>query len=381
MTRLWWRVTALLVPLLLPAPIAAQTVAEPRDFAAWRSAVESHAAARRDAAVVDLARWPYGDLLAVLPDVARLEPPERAMVVRKGLLLHTDIAIAYRTAVGYNLPLHGRGSTLFVDGRSIGGGSATYHWDFARALLGRLPAGAERTEIARLFYRTTGAILQQWSAHTELDAHLAAGLRLLDDDPVLLLYQGTRHQIYAHPRAQAAFDERRRQAAARMGRTMGVFIQDRRSTILERVSAEQAFRRALQSDPSLHEARIRLAHVLADRGRFADALEHLDRVGASSISPMLGFYLNLVKGRAERALGRFQEARASFESARTIVPAAQAPRLALSEVSLALGDHAAALDYLVGLSAEQVSLVDQWSLLARTHDGAETMLTEMRETF
>jgi tetratricopeptide (TPR) repeat protein len=372
---------AIVVLLLLPVSGAAQTVQEPRDFAAWRRAVESHAAARRDAAVVDLARWEYGDLLAVLAEVGRLELPERATVVRKGLLLHTDIAIAYRTALGYNLPLHGRGSTLFADGRSIGGGSATYHWDFARSLLARLPAGAERTEIARLFYRTTGAVMQQWSAHTELDAHLAAGLRLLDNDPVLLLYQGTRHQIYAHPRAQAAFDERRRQAGARMGRSTGVFIQDRRSTILERVSAEQDFRRALEIDPSLHEARIRLAHVLADRGRYADALEHLGRVPVREISPMLGFYLHLVTGRAERALDRLEEAKASFESARLIVPAAQAPRLALSEVSLALGDHAAALDYLTDLPAEQGSFEDQWSLLARTHDGAETMLTEMREAF
>jgi len=372
---------AIVALLLLPASGAAQTVQEPRNFAAWKSAVESHAAARRDAAVVDLARWEYGDLLAVLPDVGGLELPERTVVVRKGLLLHTDIAIAHRTAMGYNLPLHGRGGTVFVDGRAVGGGSATYHWDFARALLARLPAGAERTEIARQFYRTTGAILQQWSAHTELDAHLTAGQRLLDDDPVLLLYQGTRHQIYAHPRAQAAFDERRRQAGARRGQPMGVFIQDQRSVILQRISAEQRFRRALEIDPALHEARIRLAHILVDRGRYTEALEQLNRVAAQEISPMLGFYLHLVKGRAERTLGRLDAARASFESARTIVPAAQAPRLALSEVSLALGDHAAALDYLAGLPADDAGLEDQWSLLARTHDGTEQMLNAMRQAF
>lgn len=373
---------AIVALLLLPASGAAQTVPEPRGFAAWRSAVESHAAARRDAAVVDLARWGYGDLLAVLPDVGRLEPQERAAVVRRGLLLHTDIAIAHRTVTGYNLPPHGAGSTVFVDGRPVGGGSATYHWDFARALVARLPAGAERTEIARQFYRTTGALMQQWSAHTELNAHLVAAQRLLGDDPVLLLYRGTRHQIYSHPRAQAAFDERRRQAGTRtMGRSMGASIQDRSSTIFERVSAEQAFRRALELDPSLHEARIRLAHVLADRGRYADAVEQIDRVDATTISRMLGFYLHLVKGRAERALGRLEQARASYESARAIVPTAQAPRLALSEVSLALGDHAAALDYLAGLSADDADREEQWSLLARTHDGAETMLTEMRQTF
>lgn len=374
------RVTAAIAALLLlPAPAAAQ---ELRGFAAWRQAAESHAAGRRDAPVVDLARWSYGDLLDVLPDVGRLDLPERTAVVRRGLLLHTDIAIAYRTQMGYDLPVHGPIGTVFVDGRSVGGGSATYHWDFARALIGRLPEGAERTEIATRFYRTTGALLQQWSAHTELNAHLIAARRVLENDPVLLMYAGTRHHLYAHPRAQAAIDERRRQSLARgRGGQMTVFIPDRRTTVLERVSAEQDFRRALELDPSLYEARIRLAHVLSDRGRYADALEQIERVPAPGISRMLSFYLYLVRGRAERALGRLDAARASFEAARVIVPVAQAPRVALSEVSLAMGDHAAALDYLSGLAATDARLEDQWSLLARTHDGADTMLVEMRQRF
>jgi hypothetical protein len=331
---------------------------------------------------VDVARWTYQQLNAVLPAVARLERAERTTLVRRALVLHTDIAIAFRRPTGYDLPPHGRPSMVFSDGRLLAEGAATYHWDFARALITRLPRGPERVDTARTFYRAIGALMQSWSAHPELDAHLAAGERELGPDSVLLLYQGTRQQVFAHPRARAAFDEWRRQTEARLGRgrSTGMLVRDQRSIASLRLEAEKAFRAALELDGSLHEARIRLAHILLDRGRHLEALEQVAATGGTSLSPMLGFYLNLVKGRAERALARLDDARASFEAARVIVPHAQAPLVALSEVALALGDRATAGAYLEALASGSTS-DEPWAMLARTHDGTEEMMRALRAGF
>jgi hypothetical protein len=375
-----------LAMLLVPtgATQAGQAAPQPerRDFAAWRAAVESHAAGRRDAAVVGIARWAYRDLTAVLPDVTRLEPDERTRLVRRALVLHTDTAIAHRRGAGYDLPPHGTPWMVFGDGKMLAEVSATFHWDFARALITRLPRGAERTDTARLFYRATGAVMQSWWAHTELEDHLAAGERELGPDAVLLLYEGTRHHIYAHPRARAVFQEWRRLAEARVGRgrAMGTMVGNQPSVTSSRLDAERALRQAVALDGTLHEARIRLAHVLTDRGRYAEALEQIDAVAGATLSPMLRFYLHVVQGRAQRGLDRLRDARSSFEAARAIVPHAQSLVLALSEIALASGDQAAAREHLEALSLP-VAGNDAWILLARTHDGAEAMMAQMRDVF
>jgi tetratricopeptide (TPR) repeat protein len=371
----------LLVPIGTSRVGQAAQVPPQRDFAAWRHAVESHAAGRRDAAVVGMARWTYRELMAVLPDVARLEADVRMRLVRRALVLHTDTAIAHRRGAGYDLPPHGTPSMVFADGKMVAEASATFHWDFARALIARLPRGQERTDTARLFYRATGAVMQSWWAHTELDDHLAAGAREIGPDAVLLLYEGARHHLYAHPRARAAFDEWRRQTEARLtrSRATGMMARDQRSVASSQLDAEKALRQALTLDATLHEARIRLAHVLNDRARHAEALDQIE-AAAASLSPMLRFYFHLVRGRAERGLDRLQAARSSFEAARALMPHAHAPLLALSEVALALGDQASAREYLAVLSAN-VDGSDPWALLARTHDGAEEMLSRMRQEF
>lgn len=373
-----WSV-AFSVLLMSVVHAGAQGTPDPRGFETWRLAVEAHTAAQRDAPVVELARWSYRELNALLPAVSRLDPDERARLVRKALLLHTDVAIAHRRPAGYDLPPHGPPPMVFADGLSRGGGTATYHWDFARALITRLPAGTPRADIARTFYRATGALMQWWSAHTELEAHLDAARRTLGDDPVLLLQEGTLHQVFAHPRAQAAFEEAARQGGRRRSLTSsrGAMVPVQRSIASERVQAERAFRHALRLEPTLHEARIRLTHVLLDRGRDDEALDELEHVPIESLSPMLSFYLHLVQGRAERALDRLDAARRSFESAQAIVPNAQTPRLALSEVSLALGDHVAAREHLAALSEDSARIEDLWPVLGRTHDGADEMMREM----
>ncbi len=378
-----------LVSALVVAP-AAQQPAEPRDWPAWLGAVTSHAPGERDASVQRLSRWTRADLDRIISAVSRLAPEERTRVVSRALVLHTDVALFSRTTTGYDLPAGDGLILLFADGKEVGQMVRTFHWDFGRRLIDRLPRGDVRTAIARLYYRAAAGVLQLWAEDGELQAHFAAAARVLGSDPVLLMYEGTMHQADADPRSQRYFDGLRRAGRDRtaLGSAAGSAsrsaMQPRPNTApampptieRSRADAERLFRRALAADPSLAEARVRLAHVLHDRGRHDDAARLLDEVAIpSSATLFLNYYTAMVTGRVARALERLEASQAVFERAVALQPLAQAPRLALSELAMARGDRNTAMRYLMPLSAATGN-EDLWWRVGRTHGHSALALVE-----
>ncbi len=130
-----------------------------------------------------------------------------------------------------------------------------------------------------------------------------------------------------------------------------------------RTQAERLFRRALTIDPTLSEARIRLAHLLGDGGRHTEAAAELKRLTTGQLPPFLDYYASLVTARTSRARGELDAARAAFEHAATVYPNAPAPRLGLSELAMAQGRPADSLAQLVFFQRD--ALQD-----AQTCDGA-----------
>lgn len=332
--------------------------------------------ATADDAVRDVAAWSDAELAALLPAVSKLPVDQRTRVVARGLLLHTDIVMSHRTPTGYRLESSARSATVFVDGHAVAQGETTYHWRFSRQLLARLPRGEDRTRLARLYYHATGALLQWWAAHTELDAHLAAARTVLDSDAELALYEGTRHQVYAHRRAQVFFAEARRHIDSRVSPRGGIprdFAPPVYPSITgERIRAEEALRLAVRRAPDLAEARIRLAHVLSDRAEHRDALRQIAEVNLDEQPPLLAFYASVVEGRARRALGQLDEAGAAFTRALSLFPDSQIPRVALSELALVQGSYADARTHLGPLPDTAVD--DPWWLLPRLHANLETAM-------
>jgi tetratricopeptide (TPR) repeat protein len=375
-----------LVLLALGTAIAAtpraQARADARDWPAWLDAVTTHRPGDRDAAVARVSQWTRDDLDRVQPMVSQLEADERSRVVSRALVLHTDVAIFGRTSTGYDLPAGDQVIFLFADGKDAGQMVRTFHWDFGRRLVARLQSGEDRTRIGRVYYRAAGAVLQLWAEDGELQAHFAAGRRLLGDDPVLLMYEGTMHQADADARSQRYFDQIRqarrdpsaRGATAPIPTAGGAAMQPRANVLVlpptterARAEAERYFRRALEADPSFAEARVRLAHILHDRGRHTDAARQLD--GATipgSATPFLRYYSSMLAGRVARALDRIDAAQAAFEAAVAVEPRAQSPRLALSELAMARGDALTAQRYLAPLSAA-AGPDDPWWRVGRTH--------------
>jgi tetratricopeptide (TPR) repeat protein len=287
-----------------------------------------------------------------------------------------------------------------VDGTAVGQMAGTYHWEFMRRLIDRLPAKDDRRRIAQIYLRATAAELERWGEYPELSVQLAAGRKLLGDDSVLLMYEGTMYQAYAGARAQRFFTERRRaQSKDRPIITVmsnpTMLGNNLRSAPLNngvgdalpavrglRQQAARTFRRALSLDPALAEARIRLAQIVGDDDQHEEAVTELTRAMAAPLTPFLGYYAALVMGREQRALGQLDEAQASFERARAIYPAAAPPRFGLSEIALTRGDADRARALLSDLTPPQGDVNLLWGRIDRIHDpSAQSLLNEMRRVF
>jgi tetratricopeptide (TPR) repeat protein len=146
--------------------------------------------------------------------------------------------------------------------------------------------------------------------------------------------------------------------------------------------AERDLRAALASDPTLIEARLRLAHVLSALGRTADAAEQARIPPDARLPPFLDYYGAMVLGRAEADLGRHAEARAAFEHAARLLPRSQSPRVALSRLAIADGRTGDGIATIVAASGPDArgDAIDPWWSYFRLHaPDAKAQLTAFRE--
>ena len=101
--------------------------------------------------------------------------------------------------------------------------------------------------------------------------------------------------------------------------------------------AGRELRRAMTLDPTLHEARIRLAHVLSRLGDDRQAVEVVRPALEAPLAPFSEFYAALILGRSEEQLGRFDEAGVAYARAAARFPGAQSAEIGRSRVALAQG--------------------------------------------
>jgi tetratricopeptide (TPR) repeat protein len=151
---------------------------------------------------------------------------------------------------------------------------------------------------------------------------------------------------------------------------------------LERALAEAELRRALELDPALVEARIRLAHVLSERGELAEAAALARTALETRLSAFYEVYAALVLGRSAVRLGHLDEARAAFDRAARLAPEAQAPRIGLTQVALAEGRAPAALAELTKVMdpARVRPTDDEWTVYFKVHEpDASTLMGAFRD--
>jgi tetratricopeptide (TPR) repeat protein len=375
------RLAALAAVCLLvgTAPAAQQRPGGPRDWTTWLNAVNTHEPGALDDAVMTVGRWSMRELQSASAPLGR-QIGDQFQVLQRAVILHVDAAILHHSTEGNATPSGSSNAILYLDGRAVGRVATTVHWEFARRLLARPPVavkGEREVRLSRQFYRAAAATLQLWGDRPELTLHLDAGRDLLGEDAVLLLYDGTHHQATAGPRmalVRAAASRGPRPRIARPKPANVVVVEEARD------NAQRLFRRALAIDPSLAEARIRLANVLSDINRHDEALAQLESAKRAPLSKPLDYLASLLLGRVQRARGEFDAARAAFEHAAALYPGASAPQFGLSEVALARGDRAASLALLPRTGeAAAVDTLDPWWQIDRIHSpSAQELIDDLR---
>ncbi len=253
-----------------------------------------------------------------------------SVVLRRGAILHGDVAMLLPNAIN---PLDGNPGRFRVqmnDGQATSFGNGGFHWVMARGLLDGVAPAPD--DMVRQWYFATSLWMQGNQQH-ETD-HIHHAVQLFPNDPGLLFLSGCQMETYAGASIQSVV----RSAVLPSG--YSIDIPGEASALRE---AEDFFRRALARDATLGEARLRLGHVLLARGRPQQAADELRAVDTAIQPPVLQYFHAMFLGSAEEALGHFEAARDAYERAAAAFDGPQSPRLALSALAMRRGDRAGAL--------------------------------------
>jgi hypothetical protein len=380
----------------------------------WTQAVRTHTAGTLDPPLETIAKWsPEWAALAVRLVVERLgrlvearsvaltqDVEHQTGTLLQGLSLHTDIALSERDA---EAPAGRPGAVVLVDGQVTRSLLRSAHWPFARQLAAALATRLPQRPRVVAWYRATAALMQGFRDVDLLAKHLEAGQTLFLDDPVLALYQGTLRQTFGDPRLQDYLARRgstegfglppeasRRDIAAKAASLDSRIVLGAPSRArdglpdtskIELRVAERELRRALTLDPDLHEARIRLAHVLGRLGDDRQVVALLQPALEAPLSPFLEFYAALLVGRSEEQLGHFAEAGLAYQRAAARFPGAQSAEIGRSRVALAQGRPADAVQILLHVAGpHETERADPWLEYLQSHDlDGEAMIRAWRE--
>ena len=362
--RLIWVDVATLVSLVREPGVSLFYVSEQRRASGSTRQVNPLATARSTQVL-----YTIGELRRLRAIAKQVSPlgtsgPENDLL-KRGALLHADIEILTPRQTrprASGVRPGPSGSTVFMnDGQQLGLADTLSHWNMGRRLLDRVrPVDSKKLktvpdpgadEIVRRWYVAGGAFMLR-TRFIELD-HFSRALELFPDDPEVLFFVASVHEYFAGARIQSvmrsvkaprevAFDVREADAELRL--------------------AEQLYTRALERNPGLLEARIRLGRVLGSRGRHEEAVAQL-RQGQLAEEPLLQFYTHLFLAGQLEALGNGAEARQSYERAAALAPMAQSPLIGLSRLADQAGDRAAAREAIarvLKLPHNELERLDPW---------------------
>jgi len=255
-------------------------------------------------------------------------------MLRRGAMLHLDAVVL---GSGNDARKGSRRSDFFIyhmdDGQALGQQDALGQWDFARFLLEQIHPDPDDVrprpsddDWVRRWYRTLLAYQLSQMHFNVADAE--RGLELFPSDPEILFLEGVLHEALSSPAIQEPLrnSEQTRQSA--LVRSAGGELD----------LAEDLLRRAVKRDPTFVEARLHLGRVLVERNNHKAALPELTQVLSKIQDRILQYYGQMFLGRSAAGIGDMAGARAAFERASQLVPAAQSPPLALSQLAYARGD-------------------------------------------
>lgn len=250
---------------------------------------------------------------------------------------------------------------LNQDGQIRGEAVSSWNWPFARHLLDLVNGASPRVvrvqrpdratdPFVGAWYHATTAYMLASGLYGDATPHLAHAADILPDDARLVFDRGCYAELLGLPMHQALVSER--EITARKAdpwrsstwKTPGSELALRIPPVAKtNAEAERLFRRALDIEPSLVEARVRLARLLEWRNRPADAAAELKAALAQAPSGVVAFYARLFAGRVAQTSGKTADAAQHYREALALFPDAQSALLATSQLALLGSDVAGAL--------------------------------------
>lgn len=308
---------------------------------AWLWAVANHTAGVRDEALLLAEQWNESEVRTAVEYATSRSNVDLEGMLGPALLLHTDVATLSRSREGYALPDGSRSFATVEDGRVTGRMDASFHWEAGRRIA-RAASGTEGRTLCQHWWRAVGALLVEWAEYPEVRLHLHDVPGFLNRDSRLSLLRAIRHCAYALPRIQLASGVQSvLTTPMAQGSTPEFFLrhpvvdEDKvRPAPLELRDARTALRRSLETEAGLTEARVRLAHVLAELGDLRGARSELERGLAEAVDPGLRYYALMLSARVYTAEESFSPAQTALVQALALFPGSSAPRVALSHLVL-----------------------------------------------
>jgi tetratricopeptide (TPR) repeat protein len=351
MHRPWCVSWPLVVAATLLLPVSAQQATD-ADVRAWLRLVADHRPGADDPPVLEASQWPWSELNPVLQALQQRASP---VVILRSAAMLSDIAFFVPVGERPSANISGY-SILAQDGQRRSIGMLDAHLAAGRRLLDALPRNAspDAAEVRAhvvAWYRTVSAALTSVYNLADLEPHVKRSLARFPDDPGILFDAGGFHEAYASPLTQVPLSEeaeRDRPSQQMTGRqttgTVMVLIKQSPNALLD--EAQKLFRRATEQDPTLVEARVRLGRVLLARGRAAAAVPELERAVALEADETAKYYAWMFFGAALAETGKAVEAMRAFRSAAALFPYAPSPQLAISQVAAEQGNRTLAREAL-----------------------------------
>src|SRR5579864_7762286 len=206
----------------------------------------------------------------------------------------------------------------------------------------------ESADFGRRWYALASSIYLATTDPRNASAFTDRGQRLFKNDARLHMLAGTAEEMRSHIADGNLHDRQSIRLTPPGGRR----------TLL---AAEVHYRRALELDPTLDEARLRLGRVVFLRNDLKAARIELEPVARGSILPRLRYLAHLFLGAMAEFQNDFTGARVEYREALAIGPECQTPYISLTFVEQALGHADTARDLMAryaGLSPDAAS--DPW---------------------
>jgi len=278
------------------------------------------------------------------------ENPARKVIGRimiRAAVLHTRVATelagdspAERRAVpmspGSVRLLVQQSAVRIQDGQQIEVADLSFHWAIAREALDLLGPPPASSPVVRAWYDATLTYLQAKRLYNALQPHLEHARLLFPNDGAVFLFSGAVAENLALPKVQAAV----------LGPIAGV---GKPADLLR--EAEKYYRRALELDPSLPLAKLRLGRVLSLTNRHDEAAQLLQAAETTLVARQGKYLAAMLLGRAEEARAHDDSARGAYLRAASLFAGAQSPRLALAALAWRRGEQDDALTQVRALAS------------------------------